>query len=573
MTLIGGSNFYNSYPFSFCAIQLFSCSTFLSIDPERVTAFIEGRLQGYEPVRESVFQQTVRISKSVLHVARHAVGIIPVGNQVSRMVSGLYYLLHYGPLALYSSEIFETISLVVKLIRSVNTSIPWPDIAIRVYYMMAEQRGVRLRGENAIVASPNGCITNSLINTLCHYCGLAVHIAYEASRTDAQRLLALQGYTLVLAGTAQSGSVHPFFLACRGKKEVVVIFPGTRGIGDVQVNMNAFDMVIDGSKNFSTHKGLGTVAQKLVSELQNSLLRLQASGYSNVVVVGHSLGAAIGSIFTHLLRDCIKEIVCFGFGCPPCVSTALGRSLQDSVTNVVLRDDIVCRASVRNIEKLLTSLVDPSTHARIKEYLHQDLINLGRNWKFFFLLQSRPWVDVAEFDDPALRNSKPGESWWSRLRNRVLRIRGNVNEPEVKDDRMVIPGKIVYIYPQNGVGSWEAFFINACDPRLMSINLQTEMVSDHLGEAYFRALLQTGAGVRVLAKPVLKNTCACCGHDFLWNSVLKGEPHSWLAKHVCRKCGAITCDACSGHQRAVPELGLYWPVRHCDRCWLTVSRL
>ena len=492
---------------------------------------------------------------------------------MSRLVSGLYFLLHYGPLALYSSEIFETISLVAKLIRSVNTSIPWADIAIRVYYVMAEQRGARLRGENPVAPATSANVPTSLISPLMHYCGLAVHIAYEASRTDAQRLLALQGYTLVLAGTVQSGSVHPFFLACKGKKEVVVIFPGTRGIGDLQINMNAFDMVIDGSKDFSTHKGVGHVAQRLVGELRDPLLRLQKSGFSNIVVVGHSLGAAIGSIFTHLLRDCVKDIVCYGFGCPPCVSTALGRSLQDRVTNVFLRDDVVCRASVRNVESLLATLVDPSTSARIKEYLKQDWTNLRKNWKFFFLLQSRPWVEVSGIEYAASSNMKSDESWWARLRNRIGRPRSTVSEPQIKDDRMVIPGKIVYMYPQNGIGTWEAFFINACDPRLMAIDIQTEMVSDHSGESYFRALLQVGVGTRASARPVLANTCACCGHDFLWNSVLKGEPHIWLAKHVCRKCGATTCDACSGHKRGVPELGLIWPVRHCDRCWLTVSRL
>jgi len=43
-------------------------------------------------------------------------------------------------------------------------------------------------------------------------------------------------------------------------------------------------------------------------------------------------------------------------------------------------------------------------------------------------------------------------------------------------------------------------------------------------------------------------------------------------KHHCRKCGHIFCWECSTENKAIPELGYYFPVKVCDDCWMEMDR-
>ncbi len=231
-----------------------------------------------------------RLSKSALGIAKHAIDFLPVGSGISRLVTGFYYLAHYGPLAMYSSDIVETIVLVTKLLERSGSlgKIFGGDIALKVYYLMAESRGQSfLHPPTSVPGSPCGIDT---IRKVMKYCSLAVHIAYESSAVDAQRLLRLQGYTLVIASEKNS---YPYFLACR-EKESVLIFPGTRNFGDLPIDFNAFEIEFD---SYKVHKGIATTAKRVVESLTQSIQDLEKKGHS-IRVVGHSLGAGIGALVT-----------------------------------------------------------------------------------------------------------------------------------------------------------------------------------------------------------------------------------------------------------------------------------
>jgi hypothetical protein len=511
--------------------------------------------------------------RSYLPVLRRAVGYLPVGNGISKVLTGLYYLSRYGPLAFYSSEIVEAITLVIRLIKSVEGG-AWfklmgGDLAVKIYYLIAEERGKRLTQRTI---APRYSCSPETIRKLERACALAVHIAYESSAVDAQRLLRLQGYTLVLATDMIREDHYPFFLSCR-EKEAVLILPGTTGIRDITVDINAFELEVG---NHKIHKGIHKAARQLVSLLEPSLTLLQKRSYS-IRVLGHSLGAGIGAVLTYILSTefGIKDIHCYGFGSPPCVSLACGDAMNEIVTNVVLRDDLVCRASTTNVVRLVNRLNSDEVSVRTRKYIENDLKNLRNNWAAFFFIKTRPVHAKIYFEREEEKVSSV-RSWLGLLRDRVGKLR---NKPEEMRrgkwdaaNGLWIPGKIVHITTSNRVGQLQASVVDRTD--LANIELHTHMLSDHRGDMYFKALVQLNyfgdkvPKVTTVSNPLSDEKCACCAGEFLWNSLLKGEPHVWLGKHVCKRCGMFVCDACSANSRGSPESGFLWPVRFCDRCFL-----
>ncbi|KAF4721565.1 hypothetical protein FOZ63_019338, partial [Perkinsus olseni] len=137
------------------------------------------------------------------------------------------------------------------------------DVAAAIYYLMGEDYGARGNDPSleATCHQGEGGVT-SLIDVLVVglpmpskaslaevelMCSLAVHIPAESTPVDAQRLLRLQGWTLVLAEPHYARYRefgHTFYLACRdtpgAPKRAVLILPGTTTIGDSITDLNAF---------------------------------------------------------------------------------------------------------------------------------------------------------------------------------------------------------------------------------------------------------------------------------------------------------------------------------------------
>jgi len=43
-------------------------------------------------------------------------------------------------------------------------------------------------------------------------------------------------------------------------------------------------------------------------------------------------------------------------------------------------------------------------------------------------------------------------------------------------------------------------------------------------------------------------------------------------KHHCRSCGYVFCDKCSSYNKPCPILGYYKDVRHCEKCFYSISK-
>ena len=133
------------------------------------------------------------------------------------------------------------------------------------------------------------------------------------------------------------------------------------------------------------------------------------------------------------------------------------------------------------------------------------------------------------------------------------------------------PGRIVHIYGHRGV--YRACMPPRDFPPLRRIALQGNLLRDHDPEQYFQALCEAIDARRAPSAPPPwegfeeKDACACCAVDLTWRWGAASEAQRYRDKHNCRCCGRLVCEACSGHRKALPSIGLALPARVCDRCF------
>ena len=91
------------------------------------------------------------------------------------------------------------------------------------------------------------------------------------------------------------------------------------------------------------------------------------AGYS-IKIVGHSLGAGAAAMLAMWLkRTGVKDVTCYAFATPNCVSLDLAQGCQDYVTSVVFRDDIIARFSPAALAKLHKELQDFDVETAVRK--------------------------------------------------------------------------------------------------------------------------------------------------------------------------------------------------------------
>eukprot|EP00927_Polykrikos_kofoidii_P024680 TRINITY_DN22397_c0_g1_i1.p1 TRINITY_DN22397_c0_g1~~TRINITY_DN22397_c0_g1_i1.p1 ORF type:complete len:736 (-),score=107.29 TRINITY_DN22397_c0_g1_i1:121-2328(-) len=349
---------------------------------EKTVGFLEMRLEPYKHSPESKADQSFRITGQVLYGVKKIANFIPIASDAATAISSAYYIIRYGPLVLAADDVAAALQLLEGLAMKLTLPQSRCQAAHNffggLYYNIGELRGERGKfpeleyldhvDRKNSVAEPS----RDLLLTLRRLVRLLlIHSDATPTPADAQRMLAqaLPGGELLLAELSITPTIPTYYIACtRADKTAYLILPGTSNIGDIVTDFNAeAEPVLLGAG----HKGMTRSAQWLFGEVSPVLVHLYTKGY-RIIVVGHSLGAGVGALFTALLRPQIATLFCYGFGTPACVDERLMIALLDCMVSVVNRDDVVPRLSVHNVQALTESILCPGQVAKTKAWMTED---------------------------------------------------------------------------------------------------------------------------------------------------------------------------------------------------------
>lgn len=146
---------------------------------------------------------------------------------------------------------------------------------------------------------------------------------------------------------------HYISLDHAGKK-IVVAFRGTFHARDTLTDLVATTAPFMGGY---AHKGILQAAKRKHALLAPTVLDALAQRPEyGVVVVGHSLGAGVASLFTMLFHEIDPQVPihCYAFACPCVLSPELAMSalVRRIITTVVVADDVVPRLCYPTMDRL-----------------------------------------------------------------------------------------------------------------------------------------------------------------------------------------------------------------------------
>eukprot|EP00656_Telonema_subtile_P001001 TRINITY_DN10477_c0_g1_i1.p1 TRINITY_DN10477_c0_g1~~TRINITY_DN10477_c0_g1_i1.p1 ORF type:complete len:480 (-),score=87.29 TRINITY_DN10477_c0_g1_i1:184-1623(-) len=218
------------------------------------------------------------------------------------------------------------------------------------------------------------------------------------------------------------------------------------------------------------HQGMARSARWICDRYQNLLTQVFAPAQYKLVCCGHSLGAGTAALVTELMHAKYgMSSECFGFATPACVELNAAARM-DSVTTVVLRDDIIPRGSVAAVYKTLVRLRKANWEELAEGEWIQESFKADVSSQEFVLEKATAWA-----------------------RNSMLDIhkKNQTRDPlqEVPIEVLAVPGNIVHLYQAefNNDESYAAALIQPDNP-VLEFQGSYSMMADHAIEGYRDAL-------------------------------------------------------------------------------------
>jgi sn1-specific diacylglycerol lipase len=188
--------------------------------------------------------------------------------------------------------------------------------------------------------------------------------AYEKDRHTLVTSMQLRDRDVARMVVESAFNKPAYFIAVyHAKKYVVVSIRGTYNTTDILTDLNPHN---EAFQQGAAHSGMLGAAKWLLEKEGPLLKRLLADnpGYM-LALTGHSLGAAVAGLVAMMVHSSSwswflktslgilpSQIICWGFGCAPCVDRRLAEATKFYVRNVVLQDDVVPRLNPAAIEAL-----------------------------------------------------------------------------------------------------------------------------------------------------------------------------------------------------------------------------
>lgn len=181
-------------------------------------------------------------------------------------------------------------------------------------------------------------------------------------------------------------------------ESIIITVRGTLSLEDCMTDVLAESVELsesgrrwgfDGSRKW-THAGFLKAAEKIRNEIELSqILRQLYDGYNtanhnvleeplrrsdkvvsqyNLIVTGHSLGAAVAVVLTYLLKSEFPQVKCITFGTPHSVfDRDTAEECSHFVTSLVLDNDLICRLSVARLASLRNDVLDSIARAKVNK--------------------------------------------------------------------------------------------------------------------------------------------------------------------------------------------------------------
>ncbi len=485
------------------------------------------------------------------------------------------------------------------------------EIAAAIFYVMAEDRGVRGNNPDAekeaysILSSEYDVLDNE-IEDILKYAALPLHFLYSSTPADVQVLCNVQGWALVVS-RPDSKPERPAYalVADKSEKMAILAVRGTANIQDVvtdikhvpipfpidekdEVENEETDvLLVQGvDSEFMACGGVARAAHWLFSEICVPMKAMEEAGYS-VTLSGHSMGGAVAALLGYLLRPTIPFLKVHTFGSPACCTRALAKACDPFVTSIVLHDDVVPRLTPSAVQHLLCRA------------LRQQAIwvnDWNEDWDALVSRVKGLWTprwrssamraDVVEQPSTCLGQIIDAAS--HGLKRSVIPIvdqtpdgptpRTTSHSESAGEQHnladLFLPGRILHIYSHRSV--YKARFVPRDMPTFRFLHAYGNCYTDHLAANYFDALgevLDVSAAQAAGQFPPAwvpynaSDVCQCCGSGFTWASTSQSSAQINRDKHNCRQCGKLVCDSCADHRQPIPDIGLKQCVRVCDACF------
>lgn len=377
-------------------------------------------------------------------------------------------------------------------------------------------------------------------------------------------------------------------------KAALLSIRGSVTQADWVINSDIEPAPIDGGL---CHHGMLAAARAILDDCGCLKLidRLFEQGY-DLKLVGHSLGAGVAVLMTHLLgpnsRRTGRALDCVAYATPACVSPDLADALRTNVLSVVHRDDLVPRLSDATCARLAKDLV--ADDMNFKRRLAADKVSLTDHLRS--LGKANAMVHDTDDDDDCACLASDARLTGPQLEMalqtaptngadvEIIKNEDKPAVPEAKDEstssapRLVVPGRILYLDSYEGAYTPVLGDHRSLASQLDRVVVSTHAVDDHLIEAHLDALRQARWSrgnlppslARPAFQPALRNNqyepCSCCGSNTTWTSLAPGSDSARAySTHHCRACGRIVCAFCAPAADVVAGDGIGQTLRLPDR--------
>jgi predicted lipase len=135
-----------------------------------------------------------------------------------------------------------------------------------------------------------------------------------------------------------------------GTQNIVISVRGTMSVQDIITDINNLNVDFTDGR---VHGGINRAAKNVYNDIIESLVNLMTDDkYKNYGFrfVGHSLGAAVVSIITHIFFEdyssMISKTKTYCYGCPPIFSENIAEKWSSNIITIVNNKDIIPRLSV-----------------------------------------------------------------------------------------------------------------------------------------------------------------------------------------------------------------------------------